>query len=289
MQPVIDFRIRPPLPSFKKHFIFASHTPERLLADPHSLPVLHRDRHEARSAREFSLSLMLEEMDSAGITHAVIMGRDTGDEYGTSDNAEIAQFCNESKGRFIAFAGINSAKPDAAIAEIRRARKLGLRGLAFDNGFLGLHQDDPSLWPIYDAAAEENLPIALTASLLLGPDLSYAHPDRFRRVAKRYPQLPIIVSHASWPWTTLACAVAYECPNVHLLPDCYLTTYAPGTDEYIKAANHFMSDRLLYGSAYPVRPLGQSLRRFKELPLTPEAMEGALFRNAKRILGWPTL
>lgn len=287
MNYVIDFRIRPPLPSFKNHFIFTSHTPERLLADPHTLPVLHRDRQEARSAREFSLALMQREMDDAGVTHAVIMGRDTGGQYGTSSNEEIAEFCAGSQGRFAGFAGIDPTNIGKAIQTIRRTKPLGLKGLAFDNGFVGLHQDDSSLWPVYDAAAEENLPLALTASLLLGPDLSYAHPDRFRAVAKRYPSLPIIISHAAWPWTTLACAVAYECPNVHLLPDCYLNTFAPGTDDYVKAANRFMSDRLLYASAYPVRPLGQSLRNFKELPLAPQAMENALFRNAQRLLNWP--
>lgn len=287
MDRVIDFRIRPPLPSFRNHFIFASHTPQRLLADPRTLPVFHRDRQEARSAREFSLELMQHEMDDAGVTHAVIMGRDTGDDHGTSDNEEIARFCAASQGRFVGFAGVNPANPRGAIATIRRAKALGLRGLAFDNGFLGLHQDDPSLWPIYDIAMEENLPLALTASSSLGPDLSYAHPERFRTVAKRYPDLPIIISHAAWPWATLACAVAYECPNVYLLPDCYLVTHAPGTEDYINAANHFMADRLLYASAYPVRPLGQSLRRFKELALKPEAMEGALFRNAQRLLNWP--
>ncbi len=287
MERIIDFRIRPPLPSFKNHFIFTSHNPERLLADPRSLPVLHRDRQEARSARERSISLMLQEMDDNGITHGVIMGRDTGTQYGTSSNFEIAEFCEQSGGRFLGFAGINTQDPVMAVTQIRKAKALGLRGLAFDNGFVGLHQDDASLWPVYDAAAEESLPLALTASLLLGPDMSYSHPDRIRPIAKRYGDLPIIVSHACWPWTTLACALAYECPNVYLMPDCYMTTHAPGTDDYVKAANHYMPDRLLYASAYPVRPLGQSVRRFQTLPLTPEAMQGALFRNAQRLLNWP--
>lgn len=182
---------------------------------------------------------------------------------------------------------IDGSEPRAAVEQVARARALGLRGFAFDNGFCNLHQDDPSLWPVYDAIAREGMPLALTASLLLGPDMSYAHPERVRTVAKRYPELPVVVCHACYPWSTLACAVAYECPNVYLLPDCYLNTNAPGSRDYVDAANHFMADRLLYGSAYPVRPIGQSLRNFQALPLTQPALEGALWRNAQRLLDWP--
>lgn len=283
---VIDFRIRPPLPSFQNHFIFNSHTEEILKLDQRKLPVIARDRGESRSARERSVELLLAEMDAAGVTHGVIMGRNTGDQFGVSDNAEIAGFCHDSGGRFKAFAGINGSKSEQAIAEIRRAKSLGLSGVAFDNGFLNLHDDDPSLWPVYDAAAEENLPIALTLSMLLGPTLDYSNPDRVRPIAKRYSSLPIIVTHGAFPWTTLACAVAYENPNVYLMPDCYLNTGAPGTDEYVKAANSFMPDRLLYASAYPVQPIGKSLASFRKLPLTQAARSAALSENARRVLNW---
>ncbi len=284
---LIDFRVRPPLPSFANQVIFKSHTTERLLADQKTLALIHRNRGEARSSILRSVDLMIEEMDDAGVTHAVIIGRDTGPEYGVSDNIEIAEFCSTSHNRFVGFAGINGGNPVAAMNEVRRVRSLGLRGVAFDNGFFNLHEDDSSLWPLYDAVAKEDLPIVLTSSMLLGPDLSYSYPEHIRTIAKKYPQTPIIVAHASWPWTTLICAVAFECPNLYLLPDCYLNMRAPGTDEYIKAANQFMPERLLYGSAYPVRPIGESVKGFKALPLNDAAMEGALWRNAKRLLSWP--
>ncbi len=284
---VVDFRVRPPMPSFANHIIFASHTEERLKLDPLTLPVLHRYREESRSARERSVDLLLAEMDAAGVTHAVIMGRDAGATFGVSSNEEIAEFCAKSNGRFVGMAGVNGTDPVAATRAVREARKLGLVGAAFDNGWVGLHQDDPTLWPVYEAAAADNLPIALTASQLMGPDLSYSHPDRIKPIAKRFPNTPIIVTHGAWPWTTHVCALAYECPNVYLLPDCYLNTRAPGTDEYVDSANRFMADRLLYASAYPVRPIGQSLKTFRSLPLSSEAMEAALWRNAQRLLGWP--
>ncbi|WP_193088028.1 amidohydrolase family protein [Advenella sp. FME57] len=281
---VIDFRVRPPLKGFLSHFIYKSHTQDRLDADQQSLPVLHRNRHESKSALERSLDLFIEELDRAKIDHAVVLGRDSSENYGASDNGEIADFCASSQGRFSGFAGISSTDTKKGYQEIRKIRQRGLLGACFDSGFSNIHQDDPSLWPLYDAVAQEGLPLVLTASMLLGEDMTYAHPDRVRTVAKRYPQTKIIVAHACWPWTTLACAIAYENPNIYLLPDCYMNTNAPGTSDYVHAANTFMEDRMLYGSAYPVRPLADSLQVFNSLPLTETARRRSLWDNAAGIL-----
>lgn len=284
--PIVDFRIRPPLASFRDQFIFKSHTEENLRIDQRKLPVIARDRHESASARQRSTQLLLAEMDAAGVTHGVIMGRDAGAAYGASSNDEIAEFCAASGNRFRGFAGINGSDIKQAISEVRRARSIGLVGAAFDNGFINLFDDDESLFPIYDAVAEEGLPLALTLSLLLGPTLEYSNPDRVRKVAKRYPGTPLIITHGAYPWTTLACAVAYENPNIYLMPDCYLNTRAPGSMTYVEAANEFMPERLLYASAYPVQPIGKSLESFQRLPLTPEAQRMALSENASRLLNW---
>lgn len=281
---VIDFRVRPPLECFTSHFIYKSHTQARLDADPLTLPVLHRNRGESKSALLRSMDLFMQEMDQAGIDHGVVLGRDSSDSYGASDNGKIAEFCAASEGRFLGFAGISSTDTQKGMKEIRKIKERGLLGACFDSGFSNIHQDDPTLWPLYDAIAEEGLPLVLTASMLLGDDMSYAHPDRVRKVAKRYPQTKIIVAHACWPWTTLACAIAYENPNIYLLPDCYMNTNAPGTGDYVHAANTFLEDRMIYGSAYPVRPLGDSLQVFHSLPLTESAKRKALWDNAAQLL-----
>lgn len=281
---VIDFRVRPPLPSFRDHIIFTKY-PAMTAARPEDIGLLFRDRGEARSALDFDLGYFFEEWERSGATHGLIMGRSAGPVYGVSSNEEIADFCAEHT-QFRAFAGVDGNNTEESLATVKWAAAQGMRGIAFDNGWVGLHQDDERLWPIYDAVAENDMILALTASQLMGPDLSWSHPDRLRVVAKRYPTTPIVVTHGAWPWTTQVCALAYDCPNVYVMPDCYLNTFAPGTDAYVDAANRTIGDRLLYGSAYPIRPLKQSLDTFRSLPLEPAAMEGALWRNAARLLRW---
>lgn len=278
---VVDFRVRPPVPSFRDRWPYReSGDPSR----PQELPVIERGRAEAVSAKTFSLDLFWDELNDAGITRAVLMSRAMGPGDGVERNREIAAFKAAHHPRFEAFVGLNGLESDRAIRDIRSAREAGFLGVAIDNGLMGLHQDDEQLWPIYQAVAEEGLILAVTASLPMGADSSYAHPNRIRPIAKRFSSMPIVISHASWPWVVDACALAYECPNIYLLPDCYLNTQAPGSGEYVVAANTFLEDRLLYGSSYPIRPLGSSLSSFVESGLSDTALTAALWDNPTRLL-----
>ena len=57
-----------------------------------------------------------------------------------------------------------------------------------------------------------------------------------------------------------------------------------GDQASIEAANAFMEDQYLFGTAYPIRALKESVDEFKALPFTPEAMDKALEENARRLL-----
>ena len=288
---IIDFRLRPPLPGSRDLRIFSSHRDiaSQSLADS-EVWSLHRRREESRSALQYSLELFFEELDAAGVTHGVVMGRQADDFYGSSNNEEIAEFCDAHSDRFVGFAGVNGSDTNAALKTIEQAGTWQMKGVAFDNGWVGdppLHQDDDRLWPLYEAAAEAGLIISLTASMFMGPDTSYSHPDRIRRVAERFPDTPIVIPHGCWPWTMLAVGLAIKCANVYLIPDLYLNMECPGAQDYVTGAKDFITEQLLYASSYPTRPIGMSLRQFEGLQLTPEARTAALHKNAQRILGWP--
>lgn len=51
------------------------------------------------------------------------------------------------------------------------------------------------------------------------------------------------------------------------------------------AANSFLRDRMLHGSAYPGRPLGQSLDEARRLPLRPDVLAALTEHNLPRLLG----
>lgn len=283
---IIDFRVRPPFKSFAKGSIYA---PKNTHSEPAVQHPLHMDLDECRSFAETSMSAFMDEMDEAGITRAVVMGRQSAPAYGHVPNEEVAELVDLYPGRFYGFGGVKGCDLDGAMKEIDLIQSYGFKGIALDNGWYEepWYDDDERLFPIYQRCSDEGLIVSLTSSIYVGPDLTYCHPVHIQRVAKRFPDLKIVVPHAAWPYTTLMCAVAFQCRNVHLIPDLYMNIpNMPGAQDYIRALDYYLGHRLLYASSYPVRPLGQSLRDFLSLPVTNEpARQRCLAENALRLLG----
>jgi predicted TIM-barrel fold metal-dependent hydrolase len=82
--------------------------------------------------------------------------------------------------------------------------------------------------------------------------------------------------------------VAYSFKNVWVSPDLYmLGVNTPGADDYIKAANMYLSDRTLFGTAYPTRPLVESVQAFDQWSFSPGVRERILHKNAEILMRLP--
>ena len=77
-----------------------------------------------------------------------------------------------------------------------------------------------------------------------------------------------------------------RCTNVYLMPEIYMhVPRMPGAQDYVDAANTYLSHRMLYSSCFPTRPLGQALDDFRQLAIEPEIQGNLLFHNGARVLG----
>ena len=73
----------------------------------------------------------------------------------------------------------------------------------------------------------------------------HAHPAYLQRVVREFPNLTLLVGHASWPWTTAACSLAMRCTNVYLMPKFYMyLPNMPGSRDYVDAVNGFLKQRI---------------------------------------------
>ena len=165
---------------------------------------------------------------------------------------------------------------------------MGFKGISVDPGWLNppLKGDDPIFTPVYDKCAELGGILVMSVSAALGPDLTYSDPVIVQHVATRYPGMKIVVAHGCWPHVERMLAVAMRCPNVYLMPDCYL--YIPGwpyARDYVKAANSYLKYRTLYASAYPLRGFEQCYKGWCAQPFEPDALKANLYDNAARLLG----
>ena len=277
-------RLRPPLPSWKKTAQFTegnAYYPTRV-----GFP-------RPKSVQTQAMDDLLHEMEVAGLTWGVIMGRQSAPPHGSVPNDEIADAIRAHPRRFVGLAGIDLRDIEAGVKEIDRMNKVpGFVGASIEPGagHEPMYSDDRRLYPLYERCQELGIPMSITLSgylaSMVGHDLSYGSPTSVLKVAKDFPKLRIIVSHAAWPNVMPMLEVAFIKDNVYVSPDLYLNgVNTPGAHEFIKAAKFFLGDRLLFGTAYPSRPLRESIEAFLQWNLSQELREKILFRNAARVLG----
>jgi len=277
---IIDLRLRPPIPAWTDSGAF----------DSAMFYAIYPGFEPAPSAAERSLELLLQEMDEAGIVTGVIMGRKAS--FGNVSNEGVKQFLEQYPKKFVGFIGIDLTDIPGGVKEIERYGKFdGFKGVSIEPGSAEtpLRSDDPSLFPIYEACLKYNLPISIslssTLSGLSGQDIDWARPVSIAQVAKKFPDLKIIVSHAAWPYAEEMVAVAIISPNVYVSPDIYIAV--PGmlaSQAYIDGANLFLEDRTLFGTAYPSLSLKKGVEGFHSHAWRKEIISKILYENAAKLL-----
>lgn len=281
---IIDMRCRPPLPEFREYFDI-----------PRITWHVRRTgaREVSRAFVEGSMELFFEEMAEAGVDVAVVQGRNSPEVFmGRKFNAafirneRIAELQASYPGRIVGLAGIDPSNTvhDAVRETERCIRSLGLKGIFLEPGrALGAGPDDPRLNPIYEKCLEVGVPVSVMSGPYAGADISLSDPVHVDRLATRYPDLKIILGHGCYPYVEQVLGVAFKHPNVFVSPDMYV--FAPGGRAYVEAANSTLREQIVYGSAYPLRPLVQTVQDTRKLPFDAAVLDDYLARNSQRILG----
>jgi len=285
LPPIIDMRLRPPVNAWTKGSVFRT--------------AMHYPRHcmsfkGARSAWLEDVDILFQEMDSAGVKYGVAMGRASSGagNLGGVSNKEIVELLDTYPNRFLGFLGVDMEAIPESLAEIRElASARGVKGISIEpgSGKVPRWSDDKSLDPVYELAQELKLPVSISLSGLLsalaGHEITWSRPTSIQMAAQRYKDVKFIVSHAAWPYADEMVVVALACPNIYVSPDLYASTAGMiCAESYVKGANLFLEDRTLFGTAYPVRDIQDSLRDFLDMGWRKDIINKILWTNAAKLL-----
>ncbi|OZB33370.1 MAG: amidohydrolase [Ferrovum sp. 34-44-207] len=275
---IIDFRVRPPYKGFLDAKMYtAAARRDQITSSIGFEP--------SAAAQTKSMQLLVDEMDEAGVSIGVVVGRNSG-ALGVITNDIVKEVCDLFPDRFIPVASIDPMQWKSAPADIAKARSDGFRAIGLEPGgaSIPMHTDDRKLYPLYSFCESEKIVLIIMTGGNAGPDISYTTPERLDRVLSDFPELKIVSSHGNWPWVHQILHVALRRPNLYLSPD-YLLSNMPGMDDYVRAADTWLADQFLYASAFPFAPVKGYLDWFQQLPIRASSMEKILFANASRLLG----
>lgn len=236
------------------------------------------DFYDAPMREEGSSSELLKSGKRAGITRYWIHSVATTPAQVRSINTFIAQQCAEHP----EFVGFGALHPDVESIEdeVENIISLGLKGVKLHPDFQRFDIDDPKALPMYECIAGR-LPLLIH----MGDDrYNWSHPARLARVLDMFPQLDCVAAHFGGyrVWDE---ALEYLVPR-RCWADTSSTMGMKNDYEYVKMlVSKWGTERLLFGSDFPMWNHEEELARFDRLGITGDAREAVLRRNADRLLG----
>jgi hypothetical protein len=192
--------------------------------------------------------------------------------------------------RLVGFCTIQPQAGEAAIAEIERCARNGIKGIGeIRPDIQGFDLADQTVMgPIADAAARRQLLVLTHASEPVGHQYSgkgVVTPDVLYQFISSFPQLRIICAHwgGGLPFYTLMPEVASALSNTFFDTAASPFLYRPQIFEQVMQL--VGADKILFGSDYPLIAPKRIISEIKSLGLPAETENMLLGGNAQRLLG----
>ena len=237
------------------------------------------DFYKMPSLFDGKISTLLERGLGAGIDHFIVQSVATAPSQVSGINRFIAQAVEASDGRFT---GLGTLHPNSENLkeEIDEIMALGLKGVKLHPDIQRVAIDDARMHKIYECL-EGKLPILMHTG---DSRFDFSNPNRMLPVLKKYKDLTVIGAHfGGWSVWDEAKKVLTGFDNFYV--DSSSSLYALSPEKARELIFAFSSDRVLFGTDYPMWDINKEIERFMNLSLSEEERENILCGNATRLFG----
>ncbi len=229
------------------------------------------------SSLDGKVSTLLEHGEKAGIDHFVVQSVATTPKQVSSINNFIAESVSKSCGRFT---GLGTLHPDSENmeADVNEIIDLGLKGVKLHPDIQQVRLDDPRMLKMYELC-EGRLPMLIHTG---DNRYDYSNPNRMIPILEKYPNLTVIGAHFGG-WSIWEDATEKFSRYENFLVDCSSSLYAITPQKAKELIMAYGTDRVLFGTDYPLWKPEIEIERFMKIDLTDEQREDILYNNAARL------
>lgn len=229
---------------------------------------------------------LLEAMRTAGIHKACLFALaygTNGDNNPQSDeirsaNDHVLRMRDHAGESLLPFCFVNPISPTDAVNEIDRC--IGQEHMVGIKLWISLRATDKRLDPIMERATELGVPVLQHAWLnTLGNGPGESYPSDVADMARRHPSATIIMAHM-YAATRHGLDDIRDTPNV--VVDVSGSDPESGMLEY--AIDRLGSDRIVYGSDWPIRHFSVSISKVLDVDAPRQVIEDILWNNTARLL-----
>ena len=157
----------------------------------------------------------------------------------------------------------------------------GLSGIKIHPDIQGVDIDDKRLYPLYDMA-NGRFPIYFHSGDDR-PQYRFSSPAKLAKILKEFPKLVVVAAHLGGYMANDE-AIEYLRGNDRVWYDTSSALWAMTTGRADEIIGQLGTERLMFGTDYPVKYADSELDRFYKLKLTDKEREDILYNNAQTFL-----
>jgi len=236
---------------------------------------------------------MIAEYREAGVGRAILLGWDAETNTGNPPvpNDYVARIRDEHDDFFIGFGSVDPLKDDAVEEAIRCVEDLDLSGFKFQQIAQGFDPSSPEYRHLFGTIEDLGVPVVFHGGNSTlgacspggrGLQVKYGNPMLIDDLAARHPDLKILIAHPAFPWEQEQLAICQQKGNVYMDLSGWLPEYID--DQVLHYAKTLLSDKVMFGTDYPMLEPGPWLEQFEALGFPEDVQRQLLWENAERFL-----
>lgn len=230
------------------------------------------------SFKDGKVSTLISAGEKAGTDMFVVQSVATTPKQVRSINNFIAEAVKNNDGKLI---GLGTLHPESEDMEgdVNSILELGLHGVKLHPDIQGFKIDDYRCLKIYELCEKAKLPILVHMG-----DNRYdnSSPKRLAPILEIYTDLIIVGAHlGGWSMWEEASKILSKYPNLYV--DCSSSMEWLPNDKMVEIIHRYGSDRVIYGTDFPMFSPEVEIERLMNLSLTDEEYEMILSKNAKKV------
>jgi len=212
-----------------------------------------------------------------------------------ADDRDIATYVQQDPDRLIGFLSLDPTQPNWQAELEYGHQELGLQGIKLMPMYAGFFPQDAKLNPLWSYAQQHGLPVLLhTGTTFVSQGwIETTLPRHIDVVARRFPEVRIIMAHLAHPYEGECVAVIRK--HQHVYADVSALHYRPWQLFHSLQLVHEYGvwNKLLFGTDFPITNVDESLAGLRSLAsikidrfsLPREKIEEVIHRNALPLLG----
>lgn len=196
------------------------------------------------------------------VDRAIVFALRYGDSAGIESDDETTAACvRKYPEKFTGFAYVDPRRADC-MEKLRHAvETLGLKGVKFGPIYNGVALDDPRMTPVYAYCQKNDLPLTMHMGTTFGANapLDMGRPIHVDAVARRFPDLKMILAHMGHPWHEECIVCIRKQPNVYA--ELSAIFYRPWQfwNTLVCAQEYLVTDKIFWGTDFPFSAVEESI------------------------------